>query len=89
MTIIPPPPIYKSPTMNRMMKMVTPENIDGVISEIEKLKSAPMVTHADYIMRLSAETNLAALSARRQQYVDCGVLANAEVRHGASGANPT
>lgn len=77
MTIIPPPPQYKSPTLTRMMQMVTPENIDGVIAEIERMKeSQPMVTHLDYIMRLSMETNLAALADRRKQYVSCGVLAN-------------
>lgn len=47
MTIIPPPPQYKSPTLNQLMKMVTPKNIDGVIAEIERMKeSQPMVTHA-------------------------------------------
>lgn len=76
---IPPPLKYRSKTLNEMMLRVNPQNIDGVIAEIEKMKSAPMVTPADYIMRLSVETNLAALSARRKQYVDCGVLANADV----------
>jgi hypothetical protein len=75
MTIIPPPPTYKSSTMNQMMMMVNPSNIDGVMAEIERMKKdQPMVTHTDYIMRLSIETNLAALSDRRQQYVECGVL---------------
>ena len=40
-------------------------------------KNQPMLTDADFVMRLSIETNLAALSARRSQYVKCGVLANA------------
>jgi hypothetical protein len=78
MTIIPPPPIYKSPTLNAMMKIVTPENIDGVIEEIKKMKADLKPQRGDYVMLLSIETNLAALSARRKQYVDCGVLANSD-----------
>jgi hypothetical protein len=60
-----------------MMKLVNPENIDGVISELQKMKADLKPQRGDYVMRLSIETNLAALSDRREQYIACGVLANA------------